>query len=472
MPLVVDLDDTLLRTDLLLETFWAGLSRDWRVLPGAALELRRGGKAGLKRYLADAGPVQPALLPYNEEAIDVIRARRAQGGQVILVTASDQALAETVAGHLGLFDAVHGSDGVRNLKGPAKAAFLSDMFGTGGFAYMGDSAADLPVWKAAGEALTVNADAGLRRRAESAAGGPTRHLGAAARRPGPYLRQIRPHQWLKNMLVFLPAIAAHQFDAATLLAAFAAFVAFSLIASSVYVLNDLLDLASDRSHLRKRERPFASGAVPLSHGTWMAAGLIAGGVALSALLGPLFLLVMAVYYALTVAYSMTLKRRLMVDIVTLACLYTLRLLAGGAATGIGLSVWLLAFSMFLFLALAAVKRQAELVDGAARGTLTAHGRGYHVDDLPIVTAMAIASGYVSVLVMALYLNGPDVTALYGNPVPLWGICVVLLYWISRMVMVTHRGWMTDDPIVYAVKDRVSRVCGVIVLACAVAGTLL
>lgn len=286
----------------------------------------------------------------------------------------------------------------------------------------------------------------------------------------PYLRVFRPHQWLKNALVFLPLLAAHQFDQQTVFKTFLALIAFSLVASSVYVLNDLVDIEADRAHPRKYNRPFASGDVPTSHGPLLLLVPLGAGAGVAALLEPWFALVLAGYYATTLAYSFFLKRRLVIDICVLAGLYTFRIIAGGAASGIPLSVWLLAFSVFFFLSLAAVKRQAELVDGVASGTIQAQGRGYTTDDLPIVANMAISAGYVSVLVMALYLNSPVVSELYASPILLWGICLVLLYWISRVVMLTHRGRMHDDPVVFAVKDPVSLICFAAVLVIAIAGT--
>ena len=288
----------------------------------------------------------------------------------------------------------------------------------------------------------------------------------------PYLRALRPHQWQKNFLVFLPMLAAHRIDAGTFAQSLLAFVSFSVVASAVYVLNDLLDLEADRAHPRKRHRPFASGAIPLRHGGWMVALLLLAGLAAAVPLGWRFVLVMAAYVAATTAYSLYFKRQVVIDICLLAGLYTVRLIAGGVATGISLSVWLLAFSLFFFFSLAAVKRYAELVDGVARGTTRAHGRGYVVDDLPLVSAMALASGYVSVLVMALYVNSPTVLALYPNPHALWGICLVLLYWISRMVMETHRGRMHEDPVVYASRDPISHLCLLLVVVFAVGGAVL
>ncbi|MGA0925440.1 MAG: UbiA family prenyltransferase, partial [Lutimaribacter sp.] len=355
-------------------------------------------------------------------------------GRVALVTAANQAWAEQIAAHVQLFDEVHGSDAVTNLKGQAKAAFLCQRFGEGRFAYMGDAVADLPVWAVAGQVVTVNAPARLRTRAEGL-GKPTVHLRAAAGGGWPYFSALRPHQWLKNVLVFLPMLASHQLGLATVVHSFWAFVAFSLVASSVYVLNDLLDLGADRAHPRKRLRPFAAGAVPLAQGAAMAVGLAFAGAAVAAYLGPAFALVLGIYYVLTTAYSLALKRQIVLDICVLAGLYTMRLIAGAVASGIDLSVWLLAFCTFFFFALAAVKRQAELVDMAARG------RGYHVQDLPIISMVGLAAGYISVLVMALYVNAPAVQELYANPYALWGICAVLLYWLTRIVLLTHRGAM-------------------------------
>jgi 4-hydroxybenzoate polyprenyltransferase len=366
---------------------------------------------------------------------------------------------------------VHGSDGYLNLKGPKKAQFLTERFGERGYAYMGDSRADIPVWKSASKAITVDASGSLRRSAERASE-QAEHISTGSKSLRPLLKAIRPHQWLKNMLVFIPMLAGHRIDVTTLVQSGLAFICFSLIASSVYLLNDLLDLSADRAHPRKHRRPLASGDLPLLHGTLLAPVFLAAGVTLGTLLGPTFLAVMAGYYIVTMGYSFFLKRKVLIDIVTLAGLYTIRILAGAAATGIVLSFWLLAFSVFLFFALAAVKRQAELVDSASREVLKPSGRGYIIDDLPIVSQMATSSGFVSVLVLALYLNSPAVSTLYSQPAALWGLCLILLFWINRMVMIAHRGGMHDDPIVFAVKDWTSLFCGVLGVVCAAAGILL
>lgn len=461
-PLVVDLDGTLLRSDLLHEAFWSAFARDL-LAPLKAIASLRTGRAALKQRLTDEAPLDLARLPYDPEILAYIRAWRGGGGRVILVTASDRRLAEGVAAHLGLFDEVHGTDGATNLKGEVKAAFLAKRFGAGGFDYIGDAWADLPVWEQAERAITVNAGPALRATVDGR-GRPVEHLQTVERSWKPYIQALRPHQWLKNLLVFLPMLAAHRFDAGTLALSLAAFMVFSLIASSAYLLNDLLDLQADREHPRKSRRPVASGRLPIAHAGMMAVAGAGLGMMLALGIGGLFALVMAAYYGLTVAYSLVFKRRLIIDICVLAGLYTLRIIAGAAATGIHLTVWLLAFSLFLFLSLAAVKRQAELVDMSRRGLLTTMGRGYHINDLPIISTIAIAAGFLSVLVLALYINSPGVVELYAQPSLFWGVCCILLYWVSRMVMTAHRGCMHDDPIIFALKDRVSRIS---ILLCAV-----
>ena len=469
LTLVVDLDDTLIQTDSLFENFWSAWSVKWHTPFLAASAVVRGPLA-LKQQLADIAMIDPRRLPYNDEVLDVVRDWRERGGRTALVTASLQATADAVAAHLGLFDEAHGSAAGVNLKGPDKARFLQDRFAAG-YTYIGDAAVDIPVWEHAAHAVTVNPSKAFRARVD-ALGKETEHLSANSATARDYLRVMRPHQWLKNLLVFAPMFAAHQLTPSVLLQSLLAFVAFSLVASSTYVLNDLLDLAADRAHPRKRSRPFASGAVKVAHGTWMAPalGLLGGVVAL--LSGPALFGLLVAYYAVTTLYSFRLKRIVAIDICVLAVLYTMRIFAGSTATGIAASVWLLAFSTFFFFALAAVKRQAELVDGIASGTVRARGRGYHVDDLSIVSNLAVSSGLVSVLVLALYANSEPVQQLYRTPEVLWGILPVLLFWHSRIAILTNRGQMHDDPLVFAARDRVSHCCIAAVGALALAGTWL
>jgi 4-hydroxybenzoate polyprenyltransferase len=355
------------------------------------------GKAALKRTLARDARIDVTTLPYDPAVIAYIKDWRAQGGKAALVTASEEQIAQGIGDHLGIFDEVYGSDGVRNLKGPNKAAFLTDHYTTPGFAYMGDARADIPVWSAAQRAITVNVAGGLQKQVDDLAP-ETEHLSTVPMSVKPYLKAVRPHQWLKNILVFLPMLAAHHYAAVTFAQSLLAFIAFSMIASAGYVFNALLDLAADRAHPRKCTRPFASGALPIAHGTWLGAGLLAMGFIIAGSLSVYLFLTLLAYFAITMAYSLDLKRRTVIDICILAGLYTMRIAAGAVATGLTLSVWLMAFSIFFFLALAAVKRQAELIDTAKRGKLGASGRGYLVDDLPIISQVAISAGFVSVLV--------------------------------------------------------------------------
>ena len=266
---------------------------------------------------------------------------------------------------------------------------------------------------------------------------------------------------MKNVLIFRPALAGHVFTRRTrLTACVMAFVSFSLCASSVYLLNDLLDLKADREHARKRNRPFASGRAPLMGGMVLAPVLLLTAVSIAAFLPLRYLMVLGGYYVLTLAYSFGLKRITTVDVIALACLYGARVLAGSSATDIPISPWLEALSVFFFLSLALVKRIGELSDRKLAGKGDPAGRGYRLDDLPILEAMGAASGFVAVLVLALYFNSPDVARLYRFPHRLWALCVVTLYWISRMLMKAHRGEMHDDPVVFALRDRVSQLCGV------------
>lgn len=454
--LVVDLDGTLIYSDMLLESFWSAVSNNWRVIFGVVFAMLRG-RAQLKEYLAGTSTIGVQHLPYNKEVLRFIQEWRLSGRRVALVTASDTKIARQIADYLGIFDDVFGSDGKVNLGGKRKSQFLERIYQNNEYYYMGNAMADLPVWRHASKAFTVNASARTRRAADKN-NDDVEHLNPRKMRLRPYFRACRPYQWIKNCLIFLPIIMAHQFDANTLQEGLLAFVSFCLIASSVYVLNDLLDLKADREHPRKRMRPFASGDCSISYAMFMLVGLLALGLHTAAAINREFLLVVSIYYFLTTAYSFHLKQKVIIDIFILAMLYTIRILGGGVASSIDLSVWLLAFSIFIFLSLASVKRQAELQDRSACVDKVLVRRGYNIDDLPIISMIAIASGYLSVLVMILYITSPNVTSLSAHPELLWAISAVLLYWITRTIMITHRGNMTDDPIIYAFKDRTSQGC--------------
>ena len=464
ITLVVDLDGTLCHTDTLHEAILSLIGSN----PGLLVRFPgwlSGGRAAFKAQIADRALVAPEHLPLNDTVIETIKSARAAGRRIALVSAADHRQVTAVAEATGLFDEAYGSAEGRNLKGAEKARFLNERYGPKMFDYIGDSKADLPVWEAARKAITVKANPTIRGAALNA-NAHVEHLDPSSGKAKAVLKAMRPHQWSKNVLLFLPVLAAH--DLSKLWLVVLGFLAFCLTASAVYVINDLLDLAADRAHPRKRKRPFASGALSASTGAVMAAGLLIAALILGVMTGNLpFLGVLAAYLVTTFAYSLSLKRKLLVDVLTLAGLYTVRIVAGGAAAAVPLSPWLLGFSMFLFLALAAVKRQAELTDQMKTGRASA-GRAYEVDDLPILRGMGIAAGNAAVMVLALYISSDAVQTLYSRPELIWLICPLLLYWVLRMVMKTHRGEMTDDPIVFAATDRSSQIVILMCVAVAVA----
>ena len=470
-PLVLDLDGTLLRTDSLIEAALRLAAANplglLRTLPALLTS-----RAAFKRALARACTLDPATLVYNDDVLALARQAREDGRPVILVTAADTAVAQAIATHLDIFDGVHASDGAHNLKGAHKAAFLVERFGAQGFDYAGDAPPDLAVWQQANEAIVIAPTRAFLRRVQAACAN-VRVLGAPPSRVARlriWARALRVHQWAKNVLVLVPVLAAHRLDAPTLIQAATALIAYSLCASSVYVMNDLLDLPHDRVHPTKCRRPFASAALPLAQAPVAIVACLSGAVLLALVLPWHFLLMLAIYYVCTTTYSLGLKRKPVWDVMMLAALYTLRVFAGSAATGIRISPWLLAFCMFLFFCLAVVKRQTELVQHLRLGRAEKlSGRGYSPTDLDVLASMATSSGYMAVLVLALYVNSPDVLALYRHPAMLWALCPLLLFWISRVLLLSHRGMLHDDPVVFALRDRLSLAIGGLCFCAFVAG---
>lgn len=460
--IVVDLDGTLIRSDLLVESIFLFL----RHHPLRFLELLGWlfrGKAYFKRKVADVVTPDARTLPYNETLLAWLTARRAEGAALVLATASDLRLAHLVAAHLAIFDEVLGTED-RNLAAGHKRDALICRFGEqGGFEYVGNSNADLKVWGAATLTHVANPEFGVLARARQI-GRMGELFDDRSGYAGVLRRALRLHQWAKNLLVFVPLLAVHKLaDLQLLFDATLAFLCFGACASSVYLLNDLLDLQDDRQHRTKRFRPLASGALPIMHAMlWMPALLfVAFGVALL-LLPPAFSLVLLGYYALTLAYSLWLKRMVMVDVVTLAMLYTVRVVAGAAAIAQPATFWILAFCTFIFLSLAFVKRYTELHEAKAKGNTdqVTPGRGYVADDFELLASLGGSAGYVAVLVLALYINDGTAQALYRHPERMWVTCPLLLFWLSRVWILAHRGQMNDDPIVFALRDRVSRWVGV------------
>lgn len=455
LPLCVDCDGTLIKTDLLFEAFFALLKQSPLTLFLLPYWLLKG-KAYLKQRIAERVDLDVTLLPYNALLLNFLRQEKIQGRELVLVTASPRKFAQQIADYLDLFSSVIATDGDKNLRGKHKAAYLVTAFGEQGFEYAANSRIDMEVWKWAQGAILVNASPGLQDKVAKLTC-VTQVLPGTSKRFCSYLQALRLHQWLKNILVFVPLFAAHLVhDLGLLTQAAVAFLAYGLTASSTYMLNDLLDLSADRSHPRKRFRPFAVGDIPIAQGLMLMPCLLAAALALTWLLPANFIWLLGGYYFTTLAYSLWIKKWVVLDVITLAGLYSCRILTGAVATGIHLSFWLLAFSMFIFLSLALVKRYSELSVMLKSGKKTSSGRGYHVDDLPFLENLGTSSGYLAVLVLALYINSTDITRHYSQPMWLWLLCPLLLYWISRIWMKTHRDEMHDDPLIFALGDRPSQ----------------
>lgn len=453
IPLCVDLDGTLARTNLLIESLLELMKRNPLYIFLCLRWLLRG-KAYMKEQIAKRISIDVKILPYNEKFTQFLQTEKKRGRPLYLCTASNEQFANQIASHFGFFNDVMASNAVLNLRGRNKADALASRFGEQGFDYCGNDMTDVPVWKRAHAAIVVgnNKLAAAARKVNQ-----TIIVFDQARTPvKSLLKAMRVYQWCKNVLIFLPLLASHQFtDRHAVLRAVVAFFAFSFCASAVYLLNDMLDLDSDRRHARKRNRPFASGELSLAHGMTMTAALLAFSAALTCTLDLKFGLVLCGYFAFTLAYSLCLKRMLLVDVFALAGLYSARVLAGGAAVWVTLSYWLILFSVLIFLSLAMVKRYAELSAALTQGKDAAAGRGYVTDDMAILRSFGSAAGYTSAMVLALYMNSPEVRLLYHHQAALWAIFCLMLFWISWVWMAAFRGKMHDDPIVFALKDKVS-----------------
>ena len=457
LPLCVDLDGTLVLTDTLHEALALGARKPLSLLR-AILRLRDG-KAPFKEEVYRQAELNAATLPYNEELLAYLRTERARGRKLFLVTAADRRVADAVADHLGVFAGVISSDGVRNLRGAEKARVLTERFGEGGYAYAGNDETDLHAWKSAGSILVVHAPRGLARRAAAMGA-----VEAQFQRRGLDLRAVvkamRPHQWIKNVLVFVPILASTQiFDFGAWARTLVLFAAISLAASSIYILNDLTDLDADRLHPRKRLRPFASGRISVRAGLATSVALATAAVAISAAAGGLAPVL--IYAAISASYSFFFKEVALLDVFLLAALYTVRIVAGGMVSGYEVTQWLLGFSVFAFLSLAIAKRVAELLGTRARASGQLARRGYADTDVPMLQMVGISASFVSAVVLSLYLQSQAAKALYAHPSLLFFVVVATLFWFCRVWLVTSRGQMHDDPVVWAVKDRASQFLGLL-----------
>ena len=455
--LCVDLDGTFSRTDTLIELLFMLMKQAPLSLLLAPFWLL-GGKAHFKAEVARRTRFNPAHLAYDEELVQWLKAEHAAGRRIYLASGADERVVRAIAAHHGFFEGVIASNGAANMTGREKAAALKERFGR--FDYVGNAPVDLPVWaEAEAEMLSAHSPA-----IEKALSGKVdfervfRQGGERRSTAALWLKALRIHQWVKNALMFVPLVLAHEiFNIGKLETVAIGFVAFNLCASSVYLLNDLLDLGADRGHPTKRFRPFAAASLPLEHGLIAIPLLLAASFAIAINASIPFAAVLAVYYLLTVGYSFDLKRRALIDVFTLASLYTIRIIAGAVAADVVISPWLLGFSVFIFLSLGIVKRVAELQSGRDRGVTALAGRGYRIDDFAMLQMLGVAAGYASVVVLSLYVSAPESRALYPHHQLLWLFAPLILYWISRVWLLTHRGEMHDDPIVFAMKDSQSRI---------------
>jgi 4-hydroxybenzoate polyprenyltransferase/phosphoserine phosphatase len=474
VALCVDLDGTLVKSDTLHDSLLALARQDPKQLLRVPGWIARG-KAAFKRHVTSAVELDVEHLPYNRPLLEWLRIQHGTGRAIYLATAADKTLAERVAAYLGFFAGVLASDGSTNLAGGNKLAAFQQHFGEGGFCYIGNARPDAELLAACEAPMVANPHRALASRMRRA--GTVASATFADRTPllKSWLRAVRLHQWAKNALIFVPLLLAHRWNPTTFLAATIAFFSFGLCASATYIVNDLLDIEADRRHPRKRTRPFAAGDLSAFAGAANIVVLGAISVALAvglphivlavpgvALPDPYsFLLWLGLYTATTLTYSFYLKRKLLWDVFVLSGLYTVRILAGGAATGVPVSAWLGGFSVFFFLSLAFVKRFSELEGLRQRGSLVTNGRGYMVSDLEQVRALGTGAMFAAVVVLTLYINNPETTALYHHVGRLWLVVIILLLWLSRIWMLASRGRMHDDPVVFAITDTRSLFLGLV-----------
>lgn len=459
IPLCVDLDGSLVKTDTLLESALLLLQKNVFYI-FAMLFWLRSGKANLKEQIAARTTLDVTILPYNQPLLDWLLAQRTAGRSLILVTAASGRTAGPIADHLQLFSRVIASSSDHNLSAGNKRDELDKQFGKNGYDYVGNSRDDLKVWAHCRRAGLVNASAAITAKAKLLA-----EVEIEFAREQHWLRSLidamRPHQWSKNLLVFVNILMAHELlNVSLMMSTVLAFVAFCLCSSSVYLVNDLLDLEADRRHSVKHRRPFASGRAPLMLGIVAAPALLLVAIALASLAGSTFLFVLVVYFLATLAYSFYLKRIVILDVLVLASLYTLRIVGGAGVAELMPSFWLLAFSMFIFTSLAMAKRYAELKSMETDPEAWISGRGYHVGDLTIISQLGLASGYIAALVLALYINSSDIVELYRHEELIWLLCPALMYWIGRIWLLASRGVLHQDPIIFATRDRVSYAVGI------------
>ncbi len=453
LPLCIDLDGTLIQTDSLWESCLRLISQQPFMLFLLLLWLFLG-KAGFKQKVSQHVKLAPGSLPFNTNLLKYLTQQRLHNRHIVLVTAANKNIAEAIASHLNIFDEILASDETHNLAGKNKAKVLIDRFGEKGFVYAGNADVDLNVWQHAAAAIVVNASEKLTQKAKQIT--TVEEIFPIKKKISfkIILRAIRLHQWAKNILIFTALILSHNwFNIDALQLSLFAFLSFGFAASSVYLINDLIDLEADRKHQIKKHRPLAAGTLSIQSAIMIIPVLLIFSFLFASQINTNFISILVIYLVLTTAYSLFLKPLVLLDVIALTSLYTIRIVAGALAINVPFTYWLLAFSMFIFLSLALIKRFSELKNLIQQGETMSMSRGYHIDDLPAISLFGISSGYISVLVLVLYTQDLQAGTLYAQPDWLWFVAVAVLYWISWMWLLTFRGQMNEDPVLFAIRDR-------------------
>lgn len=460
--LVIDLDGTLVKTDTLLESMVIYLRQNPSQIFNIFLWISKG-KVYFKSKISEHTNLDPNCLPYCSEVLALIQKYKSEQCKIILATAAHHKIAQSIADHLGVFDEVFATHQGQNLRAHNKQNLLLDKYGEGNYDYVGNSKDDIPVLATAHLKYVANPDFWLRRiinQRDFITITPKKENRLIL-----WFKALRWYQWIKNILIILPLISAHEFQSLVQLPIWVAFLSFCMAASSGYILNDILDIFEDRNHPDKKERPFAKGVLPISQGIGVSTVLIIFAVISSFYISTYLAITVLVYYITTLSYSFFFKRKMLIDVFVLAFLYALRVTAGIIALQLDTTPWLIAFCLFTFLSLAFAKRYSELYNAfQKKGKTILSGRNYHTEDLMILKSFGVSSSYISALVLALYIQHPEITASYANPTLLWLIVPVWLYWISRMWMVTARGNMNSDPILFVAKDKIGYTSFLIMIA--------
>lgn len=470
-PLVADLDGTLVKTDTLLESIF-GLIRLNYIYSISMIFWFLKGRNFLKQKIAEKFIPDPSLLPYNNEVLIKLKDAKQQGRKIVLATGSHQLVADEVASYLNIFDDVYGSTESVNLTGNRKRDLLVERYGEASYEYIGDSFQDLPVWKTASEIVSINPTPYVKNRLKTY----TQPVDIIENKKNYFttlVKEIRIYQWVKNLLIFLPLLMAHEFDdPQKFVMAIIGFFCFSFVASAVYLFNDIFDVEADRAHPSKKNRPIASGNFGIVDAVVISTIMNTIGMTVAAAVMPFeFFITLLIYQLSTSVYSFLLKKIYVLDIIYLAALYTIRLLSGAFATGVEASTWLLAFSMFIFLSLAFLKRFVELVQLSAENKNIAKGRAYNTEDISALRSFGTSSAYISILVFALYIQSEKIVILYKTPELLWLVVPLLLYWITRMWFLAEKGKVDDDPVVFTCKDPVSYIVAILSAVVLVGATL-